>query len=65
MSDKAESEISHQILTEWRKRGILSNEEIAYQIGDLFVAENVVSRDRRVINVTPDMSNREKRILKG
>jgi hypothetical protein len=65
MNKDNKNEISHNLLIEWRKLGILSNEEIAYQMGDLFVAENVVSRDRRVINVSSIERSKEKRILKG
>tara|TARA_B100000427_G_C15183019_1_gene452507 strand:+ start:348 stop:545 length:198 start_codon:yes stop_codon:yes gene_type:complete len=65
MSQNNKSEISHNLLVEWRRLGIISNEEVAYQVGDLFVAENVVSRDRRVIDVSSVTPGSDRRILKG
>jgi len=35
-----------------RTLGTITESEVAIQIGDLIVAENVVSRERRVINQT-------------
>ena len=52
----------HEIKT-MRRKGIISNNEIAYQIGDLLIAENVVTRDRRIISET--LSETEFRVLKG
>ena len=48
-----------------RKRGVISKEEIAIQVGDLFVAENVTTRSRRVINEASIILEESKRILKG
>jgi|TARA_Y100000310_G_scaffold9417_1_gene9826 hypothetical protein len=66
MGDQSsESQVSIDILTEWRKQGILQKDEIAYQIADLFVAENVITRERRVINLEARMRSESARILKG
>lgn len=35
-----------------RSLGTITESEVAIQVGDLVVAENVVSRERRVINQT-------------
>lgn len=35
-----------------RSLGTITESEVAIQVGDLIVAENVVSRERRVINQT-------------
>ena len=48
-----------------RKRGVISKEEIAIQVGDLFVAENVTTRARRVISEAFSILEESKRILKG
>ena len=48
-----------------RRKGIISEEEIAIQVGDLFVAENVTTRKRRVISETSIVLDETKRILKG
>ena len=48
-----------------RSGGIIGTDEIAIKIGDLFVAENVVSRARRVIEVKSSLDESRKRVLKG
>ena len=48
-----------------RSSGIIGSDEIAIKIGDLFVAENVVSRKRRVIEVKASLDESRKRVLKG
>ncbi len=40
-----------------RNHGILNNQEIALRFGDIIIAENVVTRERRVLE------NAEKKIL--
>ena len=62
-----ELKISNQMLLEWRHAGIISGEEIAFKKGDLFVAENVITQARRIIDPTPTMreSSSNKRVLKG
>lgn len=47
-----------------REHGVISNEEIALQEGDLYVAENVVSGARRIIEVSTVISE-SRRLLKG
>jgi hypothetical protein len=46
-----------------RSLGTITVEEVALQVGDLIVAENVVSRERRVINQTNRVQE-GRRILK-
>ena len=65
MSNKLESEISSNLLVAWRSEGILSENEVAFKIGDLFVAENVITRERRVINPSLKEAAGTKRVLKG
>lgn len=36
-----------------RKAGTISEQEVALQVGDLLIAENVITRERRVINRSP------------
>jgi hypothetical protein len=48
-----------------RSGGIIGTDEIVIKIGDLFVAENVVSRARRVIEVKSSLDESRKRVLKG
>lgn len=46
-----------------RALGIITDQEVALQVGDLTVAENVVSRERRVINQTSRVQE-GRRVLK-
>jgi len=50
-----------------RHHMIITEEEVAYSVGDLFVAENVTTRNRRVIHVGFDIlkESKSKEILKG
>jgi len=48
-----------------RDKGIINNQEIAIKIGDLLVAENVVSRTRRVISEGLSVLEETKKLLKG
>ena len=57
--------ISGEILSEWRTSGIISAEEIVFKSGDLFVAENVITKTRRLIVPKISESLRNKRVLKG
>jgi cell wall-associated NlpC family hydrolase len=48
-----------------RQRGVISSDEVAIRVGDLVIAENVISRSRRVVNsdqLTEDM--RPRRVLR-
>jgi len=50
-------------MIEMRKAGVITEQEILIKIGDIVVAENVVTRDRRIINDT--LLEHGKRILRG
>jgi len=60
-----EVQVSHKILSEWRTKGVISAEEIVFRSGDLLVAENVLTKIRRIISPTISESSTNKRILKG
>lgn len=47
-----------------RSRGLTKDNEVAVRVGDILVAENVITRERRVIEAAP-MSESARRILKG
>lgn len=65
MKDSNQIKLSVEILTELRSRGALANDEIAYLVGDLFVAESVVNGNRRVIDPSATANMGTKQILKG
>lgn len=48
-----------------RSRGLISSQEIAFVTGDLLIAENVVSNDRRVVGESTLITESNKRVLKG
>jgi len=65
VSNSSETQVSTELLSEWRSTGVIGTEEVAFKVGDLFVAENVVTRKRRVIDPQVRESVTNKRILKG
>ena len=52
-----------QEIKRMRDSGVISHDEIPIKIGDLIVAENVITRDRRIIKKS--ILENKKRILKG
>ena len=57
--------ISDKLMREWRASGLISQEEVVYKAGDLFVAENVITKSRRVITPSIKESLDNRRVLKG
>ena len=58
--------MSEENMIRLRKNSLLNENEIAYSIGDLVVAENVTTGEKRVLeNVENYISEGRKRILKG
>ena len=49
MSNSHENVLPTAQQAELRSRGVIQQSEVAIQVGDLLVAEDVVSRGRRVI----------------
>jgi hypothetical protein len=52
--------------TQLRQQGVITMTEVVKRVGDLFVAEDVVTGSRRVVNLTtilPESTGR--RVLKG
>lgn len=52
-------------LTKLRTTGVIAENEIAIVVGDVVVAENVVTKTRRVLEVSGLMLESNKRILRG
>ena len=48
-----------------RKQGVLQECEVAIQVGDIVVAENVLTKSRRVLDSSVVLSESSKKILKG
>jgi len=47
-----------------RERKVISDQEVAYKVGDLYVAKNILTNKARQIKVTGILSE-GKRVLKG
>ena len=55
-------------LAELRSKGVITDQEIALLEGDILVAKNVVTEERRIIGNSSDLiseGNDNKRVLKG
>jgi len=59
--------LSASILNELRQKGIISETEVVFKEGDLFVAKDVVTDVRRIIEYRGSMTENQgsKRLLKG
>ncbi len=60
-------ELKNEELRLLREAGALRENEVAFRMGDLVVAENVLSKDRRVLDNANKIlqENSNKRVLKG
>ncbi len=59
-------ELDTNALQKLREHGLLTEKEVAFLSGDLIVAENVITKDRRVIEgASRIIAENNKRILKG
>tara|TARA_B100000212_G_scaffold169091_1_gene127149 strand:- start:2604 stop:2813 length:210 start_codon:yes stop_codon:yes gene_type:complete len=63
--------LEQNILNRLRNTNIISEQEVAIQVGDLFYAKNVISNEKRIISVNLDANTQinetrsEKQLLKG
>jgi hypothetical protein len=48
-----------------RSNNLIESNEIAFRFGDLYVAENVVTKERRVLQSAAVVLNEGRRVLKG
>ena len=64
MTQSRES-LTNQQLTDLRLRGLISDQEFAFIAGDLLVAENVTTNEKRVVGEANILTESNKRILKG
>lgn len=65
MPHKSEKPLSHIDLQKLRQAGIITSQETAIAVGDLVIAENVVSKERRILEVSSILLESTRRILKG
>tara|TARA_B100000941_G_C28015223_1_gene307272 strand:+ start:310 stop:495 length:186 start_codon:yes stop_codon:yes gene_type:complete len=57
--------LTEKEITSLREKNLLGNEETAYWVGDKLVAENVVTRTRRVIDSPSLVLESRRGLLKG
>ena len=57
--------LPHEKLQELRAQGVIQEHEIAFVEGDLLVAFNVITSERRLLNKNLQESSTGKRLLKG
>ena len=62
-----EKYLNESQLASLRQNGLISSNEVALEVGDLLVAEDVLTKMRRIIekNDTISESSDNKRLLKG
>ena len=48
-----------------REQKIITDNEIAIQHGDKYVAENIITKERRLIHVPTRLLENKRRVLKG
>lgn len=56
--------LANQEQSSLRNQNVIWDNEIAIQVGDLHVAENVISRSRRIITIPDQMIQETKVILR-
>ncbi len=59
-----EKPVTGNDLTRLRNSGLLTNDEVALIIGDVVVAENVITKERRVLEVAGLMLESNRRVLR-
>lgn len=59
--------LDNNIILTLRENNVITKNEVAYQHGDLFIAEDVLSGNKRNIDISRFLNenNSNKRILKG
>ena len=59
-----EKMVNTVLIQEMRERGVITPNEVLYEVGDLYVAEDVVTRQRRTVEVKSYITE-ARRVLKG
>ena len=60
-----EKQVSEADLTQLRQKGLLKAHEIALIVGDVTLAENVLTKERRILDTGNLLLESTKKILKG
>ena len=65
MTSQLDGSLSANELDVLRANGVIESNEIAFRYGDLYVAENVVSRERRQLHGVALLLREGRQVLKG
>jgi hypothetical protein len=60
-----ESIINANLLQKLRQINLITETEIVLQSGDLYIVENVLTKERRILTGCENILNESKKILKG
>ena len=60
-----EKQVSESDLNQLRQKGLLKLNETALIVGDVMIAENLLTKERRILDVGNLLLESTKRILKG
>ena len=59
------TQLNENEIRDLRARGLIKTEEFAFKAGDLIIAENPVTGEKRVIGQTSMLAESARRVLKG
>ena len=57
--------LSNEKLKLLREKGILGEDEVAYKSGDIFLAESVITKKRRILEQVEQLVKNNSQLLKG
>jgi hypothetical protein len=60
-----EKQVTGNDLTKLRSSGLIASDEIAIIAGDVVIAENVITKARRILEVAGLMLESNRRVLRG
>jgi len=60
-----ETPLSTSDQEELRRQGVINSDEVAFRVGDLIVAENVITKSRRTVDSSSLILESGRRVLKG
>ena len=60
-----EKPVSNNDLTKLRVANLITNDEVAIITGDVIIAENVLTKERRILEVGTLMLESNRRVLRG
>ena len=59
-----EKQVTNNDLTKLRQQGLIENNEVALLVGDVIIAENVITKQRRVLELGKVLLESNRRILR-